>query len=251
MKDSRRYWDEQAEYGPERSVIDPKDRRGYKNRYIASLRDRAILNVLKDIPRAARILDFGCGSGNLSRTLAERGYRPVGVDISFDLLKYTHGVGQNSLFVQFDGEHLPFPSNCFDACVTYVVLNYIVDTDLLFRGLAEIIRVLKPGGLLVAIEQTTRKRRFKSAEMKLQRPAEEFLQLFASDGFYNREHRIVRRGHFPLTYLIRYGLMPTTLFTSIGRVEGLLGKVFKKVCLDYADTMFIAEKQNTKPSSAL
>lgn len=242
MKDRRKYWAEQAKYGRDRSVIDPNDRMGYKNRYIISLRDRAILNALSNVPRDAKVLDFGCGSGNLSRALAKHGYRSAGVDISFDMLRYTRGTGQNSLFVQYDGEHLPFPSDCFGACVTFWVLNYLVDTDLFCRVLKEIHRVLKPGGRLIAIEQTSRKNRFKPDEMKLQRSANEFLQLFTETGFHVRESRIIRRGHFPLIYAIRCGLVPGLFFPYMGRAEEILGKVFKRVRFDYADTMFIAEK---------
>lgn len=242
MIESRAYWDKMARLGPDRAVIDPKDSRGYKNRYIIDLRDRAILDALSDIPKPARVLDFGCGSGNLSRRLAENGYQPVGVDISFELLRYTHRSGQNHLFVQYDSERLPFSSNCFDACVTFWVLNYLPDTDLFRKVLDEIYRVIRPGGLLVAIEQTGRKRRFKSYEMKVQRPAQEFLHLLAASGFRNRQYHIVRRGHFPLTYLIRYGLIPYTFFPKIGKMEAFLGELFREPRFDYADTIFVAEK---------
>lgn len=243
MKENRRYWDEQARYGRYRAVIDPNDISGYKNSYIISIRDRAILNALNGVPPNAVVLDFGCGSGNLSKTVAENGYRPVGVDISFDLLQYTHSLdGKSGLFVQYDGHRLPFSSNCFDACLTFWVLNYLTEIDLFRQSLNEIIRVMKPGGRLIAIEQTRRKAKLKPDERKLQRTSAEFLLLFAQAGFQIRQCRIIRRGHFPLIYLIRYKLIPPYFFQSIGSIEGFLGRIFKRNLVDYADTMFVLEK---------
>lgn len=245
MRNSSEFWDELAkEVGPDASVMDPRDRRGYKNRYIAALRDRAILNALSGISETARILDFGCGSGNLSRRLAENGYQSVGVDFSFDLVKHARQQGENGKtpFVLYDGRHLPFASNCFDVCVIYTVLQYLVDTKWFCQAVREINRVLKPGGRLIAIERTCPQKRPKPDELIHQRSSKEILTLLKEAGFQDRENYIVRRGHFPLIYLIRYGFIPTALFPSIIRTEAFLGKVFKNVRFDYAETMFISEK---------
>ena len=205
------------------------------------------MEALKEIPPSESILDFGCGTGNLSRMLYGNGYNPIGVDISFELLRHA-GKQDNDdcLFVQYDGEHLPFPSNYFSACVTHEVLIHMTDDVLLSQCLKEIIRVVKPGGLLIAVEQTRRKRVFKPKDMKLQRPEEELLQLLESAGFSNRENKIIRRGHFPLIYLIRYGLVPEVLFPYVGMVESFFGKVFKTPIFDYASMTFVAEKPFVK-----
>jgi SAM-dependent methyltransferase len=243
MRDKREYWDKMAEKGPDRSVMDHNDRRGHKNKYLAYLRDHAILNSLKDVPPSAGILDFGCGTGNISRMLCENGYNPVGVDISLELLRHTRDQSRDDcLFVQYDGQHLPFPSNYFNACVTHEVLIHLTDNELLSQCLKEIIRVVKPGGLLIAVEQIRRKSVFKEEGMKMQRSEKELLQLLESAGFSNRENNIIRRGHFPLIYLIRYGLVPEVLFPYVGMVESFFGKVFKTPIFDYANMTFVAEK---------
>jgi len=243
MRETHKYWDKMAERGPDRSVMDHNDRRGHKNKYLTYLRDHAILNYLKDAPPTAAILDFGCGTGNISRLLSNNGYSAVGVDISLELLKHTCYLNRNSgLFVQYDGEHLPFPSNSFNACVTHEVLIHLTDDDLLSQCLKEINRVIKPGGLLIAVEQTRRKRVFRPEERKVQRPAEEFLHLLKSAGFSNKENIIIRRGHFPLVYLIRYGLIPDTFFPYVGMLESFFGKVLKTPIFDYANMTFVAEK---------
>lgn len=244
MKDIRKYWDEMARFGPDRSVIEPNDIKGNKIKYITSLRDRAILDEIGNIPKSSILLDLGCGSGNLSRTLSDNGYNVIGVDISFKILEYTrrHRFPQKNLFIQYDGKSLPFPSDCFDACVTYEVLQHLADPDSFRRILEEIFRALKPGGLIVTIEQTRRRSRHLRGERKVQRSEQEILQMLATSGFHNKESRIIRRGHFPLIYLIRYGLIPSSCFPLIGRLEALFGRVFKRPCFDYANMIFVAEK---------
>jgi 2-polyprenyl-3-methyl-5-hydroxy-6-metoxy-1,4-benzoquinol methylase len=69
MRDKREYWDKMAGISPERSVMDQSDRRSPKNKYIAYLREHAIVNAFKDVPPPAKILDFGCGTGRISRML--------------------------------------------------------------------------------------------------------------------------------------------------------------------------------------
>lgn len=165
------------------------------------------------------------------------------MDISFNMLRHTirHG-GQRSLFVQYDGVHLPFPSNCFDACVTHWALIYLTDTALFCRTLKEIIRILKPGGRLIAVEQTCRKTTFNPEKMKKQRSTQEYLQLLEKAGLVNKSNCIIRRGHSPLIYLIRYGLIPSSLFPSIGKIDETFNKMFSRPYFDYADTLFVAEK---------
>ena len=244
MKDLRKYWDERAGFGPERSVIDHNDKKGYKNRYIKQVGYQAVLKALNGIPSSAMILDFGCGSGNLSKALAEKGYSLAGVDISIGMLGQAkgHNFDKESLFVQYDGRHIPFATDCFDACVIFGVLVYMTETDHLCRALKEIFRTLKPGGKLILVEDTCRKSKLVPDKKKLLRTTEELLQLLAISGFVNRGSRIIRRGHFPLIYLIRYGIIPASFFSMIATIEKFFGKIFRRPCFDYADTIFISEK---------
>jgi SAM-dependent methyltransferase len=99
-----------------------------------------------------RVLDVGCGSGAVTRTLASRvtpGGRAVGVDTSPALLKLAGelaneaGLGAIIEFKEGDCRALPFPDASFDAVVAATTLSHVPDAA---RALAEMVRVTRPGG---------------------------------------------------------------------------------------------------------
>lgn len=105
-------------------------------------------------PLAGKILlDCGCGAGGYSQVYAAEGARVVGID--YDESKVTLArrhlteTGAGSLvFARGDLERLPLPNACADAAVLNEVLEHIPDE---FTALAELRRVLRPGGMLVVM----------------------------------------------------------------------------------------------------
>jgi SAM-dependent methyltransferase len=97
----------------------------------------------------ARLLDYGCGYG---RTLAELSAADfqnlVGVDFSEAMLARAHLALPNAGLVRNDGRSLPFQNDCFDAVLLFAVLTCIPDSNEQRLLLAEVERVLRPGGLL-------------------------------------------------------------------------------------------------------
>ncbi|UCC59287.1 MAG: 3-demethylubiquinone-9 3-O-methyltransferase [Dehalococcoidia bacterium] len=93
-------------------------------------------------------LDLGCGGGFMAEALASRGARVTGIDPWIAVLRIArvHSRTQK-LDIQYiggAGESLPLSDNCFDRVVSVDVLEHVLD----LRGvLAEIYRVLRPGGL--------------------------------------------------------------------------------------------------------
>jgi SAM-dependent methyltransferase len=105
--------------------------------------------------RGAMVLDYGCGNGEFSKTLASRGARVFGIDISPMLIEQARAcaleLGRDSIapeFVVADAHHTPFD----DAMFAYVVGNGVLHHLDLEKAFAEIVRVLKPGGKAVFLE---------------------------------------------------------------------------------------------------
>jgi SAM-dependent methyltransferase len=96
-----------------------------------------------------RILDAGCGSGPLFAALRDRGAIVSGFDSSAGMLKLARRrLGHDADLQQADlGRPLPFPDAAFDDVIASLVLHYLEDWT---APLAELRRVLRPGGRLIA-----------------------------------------------------------------------------------------------------
>ncbi len=105
---------------------------------------QALLAVLDSVPRSARILELGCGGGALLRTLAERGFeRLVGLDLARTALREACRRETPAAFVLAEAERLPFRSQSFDVVIATDLIEHVDDLD---AHLAEVARVLRPGG---------------------------------------------------------------------------------------------------------
>lgn len=106
-----------------------------------ALLDKALLGA----PTHRRFLDAGCGTGNNLLHLQERG-QAVGIELSEDALRFcrTRGVAA----VRGSVLELPFGSGRFDGVTSFDVIYHLwVQDDR--AAVAEMARVLKPGGLLL------------------------------------------------------------------------------------------------------
>ncbi len=99
-----------------------------------------------------RVLDLGCGSGRHTLEAARYPARVVGLDFSrddlvaakfmYDDLKRQGGVAGHADFIVGDAENLPFKDGAFDKSLCTEVFEHIPDDR---RGIAEFVRVTKPG----------------------------------------------------------------------------------------------------------
>jgi SAM-dependent methyltransferase len=117
--------------------------------------ERQILTLLDPRP-GAHLLDVGCGVGDDVRTLAgivgPTG-RAVGVDNSHVMIEAAQlrlrGVALPIEFRVGDAQQLDFPDDSFDGCRVERTLSHVADPR---QAVAEMVRVVKPGGPIVALE---------------------------------------------------------------------------------------------------
>ena len=90
------------------------------------------------------VLEAGCGTGLLLDRLAKDAARAVGVDLSLGMASKAHGRGHR--VAQADLRFLPFADASFDTVASFKVLAHVPEPK---RAIAELGRVLRPGGHLV------------------------------------------------------------------------------------------------------
>jgi demethylmenaquinone methyltransferase/2-methoxy-6-polyprenyl-1,4-benzoquinol methylase len=117
---------------------------------------KAFAVQLSGVRAGDRVLDIAGGSGDLARAFARR-VGPAGEVWLTDINGAMLAVGRDRLLddgvvapvAQCDAEYLPFPSNRFDCATVAFGLRNMTRKD---RALAEMRRVLKPGGRLLVLE---------------------------------------------------------------------------------------------------
>jgi len=96
------------------------------------------------------VLDLGCAGGFMAEAIAGRGARVTGIDPAQDAIEAARQhAAQSGLDISYDvgvGEEMPYPDAMFDIVVCVDVLEHVRDLD---EVMAEVARVLKPGGLFL------------------------------------------------------------------------------------------------------
>ena len=116
--------------------------------------DRDIVSLLL-LNSSYQVLDLGCGTGLLTRQIADRldagaGGKAVGIDAAGKMIavaRKKRGT-QNCIFEAMAAESLAFEAETFDTVVSSLFFHH-VQMDLKTQALKEAFRVLKPGGNLV------------------------------------------------------------------------------------------------------
>lgn len=119
-------------------------------RKVVQWRQVAFFRATRPLLPGAKVLEIGCGDGGgaviFSRAFAPGLYH--GLDIDPAMLRAAarrrHGrLGAIAAFVQGDAEHLPYADATFDAVVNFGIIHHLPDWR---QGVAELARVLRPGG---------------------------------------------------------------------------------------------------------
>jgi SAM-dependent methyltransferase len=94
---------------------------------------------------AVDLLDVGCGSGTLLGLLKQRGFRAIGVDFSAEAAGLA-GAENGVRVVVGSLDQAGFPDHSFDIVTLFHVLEHVANPR---QVLAEVSRILKPGGVIV------------------------------------------------------------------------------------------------------
>ena len=108
------------------------------------------LRNLVRVPPGSRVVELGCGAGDLGEWLAVSGVPTIGVDLSRPLLEMARARFQASLdascrLIQADVTELPIVDECADCLLAIGVIDYLPPSEVFVQAH----RVLKPGGRMV------------------------------------------------------------------------------------------------------
>jgi demethylmenaquinone methyltransferase/2-methoxy-6-polyprenyl-1,4-benzoquinol methylase len=131
-------------------------------------RHRAALACLDE--KSQRILDLGCGTGDLAINIArmvQKDIEIIGLDYSPPMLARARrkavkaGIRNRIDFIHGEAVHLPFPEASFDAVgISFAFRNLTYKNPLGPLSLGEVLRVLRPGGRYVIVESSQPENRF-------------------------------------------------------------------------------------------
>lgn len=156
---------------------DALDRSRFSNAftYGRSKIDGLVGQLFDSLPRGAKVLDVGCGTGEHLRRAARQGLKPSGIEPAPAMLEFARRNVPDADIRQGVATELPFKIGEFDLVIMVEVLRYLDRTDTQ-TALKEARRVLKPGGLLLVT----------------------LVNRWALDGFYvlQRARQLLRRRQF-------------------------------------------------------
>jgi ubiquinone/menaquinone biosynthesis C-methylase UbiE len=168
-------------------------------------------------PPRGKVLELGCGMGHLLSWLVDR-YQVIGADINpWALAQARQNVPEGQFLLQSGDEPYAFPDEVFDIVVAKHVVEHLSHPE---QAIAEMSRVLKPGGLLVLATPNL------SSPMRM-RKKERWI------GFKDPTHISLKPPEEWISALSRHGLKPRRKFSDgfwdapyIPLVPSLLQKLF-------------------------
>ncbi|MFO8051375.1 MAG: class I SAM-dependent methyltransferase [Thermoplasmatota archaeon] len=105
-------------------------------------------DMIGNIPKGSKVLEFACARGRTAFRLEEMGYRVTAFDIDPEVIDACRERNTTVEFLVADARDLPFPSGSFDACIMNAFMTMMDSPSSRSRAFNEGKRVLKKGGLL-------------------------------------------------------------------------------------------------------
>ncbi|MGI0132385.1 MAG: methyltransferase domain-containing protein [Thermoplasmata archaeon] len=161
------------------------------------LEKRALRRAMRDVPADALVLELACGTGRMTEATVGMGFRVLGLDISFGMLRNAYRkVGQNERLVglvRSQAETLPVSAESVDAVMTYRFLHHLgaADRQRVYREMHRVTRrfaVLQfssTRSILFWLRQW--RDRWKGKEPRIGLPHRRFVRELESAGFRERK----------------------------------------------------------------
>ncbi|MEH2224483.1 methyltransferase domain-containing protein [Nostoc sp.] len=179
------YWGEHIHLGHYGSPAQRKDFLAAKSDFVHEM---VRWGGLDKLPRGTTVLDVGCGIGGSSRILArDYGFAVTGITISPQQVQRAQQLTQEELDVQFlvdDAMALSFPDASFDVVWSIEAGPHMPDKAIFAR---ELIRVLKPGGVMVLADWNQRDDRQKPLNFWEKRVMRQLLDQWSHPAFSSIE----------------------------------------------------------------
>ena len=200
-------WAERAGLGGLRAVIGPNssDR---ENSFLHGIQMYAARRTDRRIPDHGSLVDFGCGNGRFTRFFGARGHRVLGTEITSEMIDSARvdTTDPACSFALTDGIAIPADDASVDAIWICGVLRFsiFVPEPVLDKIAAEMMRVLRPGGLVVNVE------------MFLDQDPKVFVDEFVAAGFSKRAVRVLHRYGARLEHYMRHPRIPSRILPWLG-----------------------------------
>jgi ubiquinone/menaquinone biosynthesis C-methylase UbiE len=109
------------------------------------------INKILENEQGGKILDIGCGTGEIHSFLQKDHRQITGVDVSKESLKIAQTNYPTHNYQPYDGYTLPFEDNTFDIALTICVMHHVVPSQWK-HFVNEMVRIVKPGGWIFIFE---------------------------------------------------------------------------------------------------
>ena len=152
--DPENYWDDRAKTGAKNiyQAVCIKNASDIENKAVEIIQLKSLSRNLAPYDLTGKkVLEFGCGIGRLAPWFMKRGLKYTGVDISNNMLSVAKEQIKDGEFHKLDNHMLPFPKDTFDLTCSITVINHN-RYEHQGRIIDELLRVTKPGGLILLLE---------------------------------------------------------------------------------------------------
>jgi ubiquinone/menaquinone biosynthesis C-methylase UbiE len=211
--------------------------------------------IAKRLPSGAKVLDAGCGLGEWVIFMSEKGLRPCGLDYSQEIISFLKNRYPKQQWQQGIIQDLPFPSESFDAVISWGVIEH--DGDGPQKALREFYRILKPGARLFVTVPVDSPAQRRSSTLVFDDPAKgiffqyfirpDELKSFLCQAGFEIELVMPASRHYALVFPRLYRNL-TNISPLVSRVVGLLLKpviVFRDEALNMI--LAVANKPKGNP----